>query len=324
MPLTPADVANKQFKIAFRGYSLDEVDSVLDEVEGELGRLLRENAELRSTPGAREVAAPIPAYVPPPAAAPPAPGEGQEAALRTLLLAQRTADEAVREAQAEAAKIVADAEARAANVDHEIARRISEAMGGVDERKRQLELEIEDLRTFEREYRTRLKAYLESQLSELVGRGAPDDAGVGVPAAARTAAISGAVTAPAPPAAPPAAAPAPQAPAPQAHAPAPQAAPPAPPPAPSPPPSYAPVPPAATPAVPAAPTAPPVAAPAVSPPSAPPREAAPRPVEDPPQLRAVPPLQTTTGAESIGPFTVVPPSIFTEQLDEGPEPPTER
>ena len=33
MPLTPTDVANKQFKIVFRGYSLDEVDSFLDEVE---------------------------------------------------------------------------------------------------------------------------------------------------------------------------------------------------------------------------------------------------------------------------------------------------
>ena len=314
MPLTPADVANKQFKIAFRGYSLDEVDSFLDEVEGELGRLLRENAELRNAPAVREPAAQAPVYTPPPAAAPPAPGEGQEAALRTLLLAQRTADEAVREAQVEADKIVADAQARAANVDHEIARRISEAMGGVDERKRQLELEIEELRTFEREYRTRLKAYLESQLSELVGRGAPDDAGVGVPAAARSAAISGAVTAPAHPAtaappAPPAAPPAPPA--------APQAAPPArppapPPPAPAAPPSYAPVPPAATPMVPAAP-------------SAPPREAAPlRPAEDPPALRAVPPLQSTSGGEAIGPFTVVPPSIFSEQLDEGPEPPTER
>ncbi len=33
MPLTPSDVANKQFRVAFRGYALDEVDSFLDEVE---------------------------------------------------------------------------------------------------------------------------------------------------------------------------------------------------------------------------------------------------------------------------------------------------
>jgi DivIVA domain-containing protein len=59
VPLTPADVANKQFKIAFRGYSLDEVDAFLDEVEGELGRLLRENNDLRTgRPGAPPFTAP--------------------------------------------------------------------------------------------------------------------------------------------------------------------------------------------------------------------------------------------------------------------------
>ena len=97
MPLTPTDVANKQFRIAFRGYSLDEVDAFLDEVETELSRLLRDNAGLKDGPGA-------PAAATGPAAAPaplPLQGmQGQEAALRTLLLAQRTADEAIAEARA--------------------------------------------------------------------------------------------------------------------------------------------------------------------------------------------------------------------------------
>jgi hypothetical protein len=40
-----------------------------------------------------------------------------------------------------------------------------------------LEKKIDELRTFEREYRTRLKTYLESQLRDLEGRGtaAPTD-----------------------------------------------------------------------------------------------------------------------------------------------------
>ena len=78
---------------------------------------------------------------------------------------------------------IADAQGRADNVDSEIAARITAALGGLEQRKRELEVQIDDLRAFEREYRTRLKAYLEAQLSEL-GRGAPDDAGAGVPAAA--------------------------------------------------------------------------------------------------------------------------------------------
>jgi cell division septum initiation protein DivIVA len=60
VPLTPADVANKQIKIAFRGYSLDEV-------EGELGRLLRENNELRQgVPAAPVFQAPQQPQAPPP------------------------------------------------------------------------------------------------------------------------------------------------------------------------------------------------------------------------------------------------------------------
>ena len=87
MPLTPADVANKQFKVAFRGYSLDEVDAFLDEVESELGRLLRENSQLRD--GAAAAPAPVVAAEPVSSRTGefPLPGlESQEAALRTLLL----------------------------------------------------------------------------------------------------------------------------------------------------------------------------------------------------------------------------------------------
>ena len=31
MPLTPIEVENTQFRVAFRGYAIDEVDAFLDE-----------------------------------------------------------------------------------------------------------------------------------------------------------------------------------------------------------------------------------------------------------------------------------------------------
>jgi DivIVA domain-containing protein len=322
VPLTPADVANKQFKIAFRGYSLDEVDAFLDEVEGELGRLLRENTEIKGSRAAAPFAeppgpaltAPAPAPAAAPAPAPLAPGEGQEAALRTLLLAQRTADEVVAEARADAARIVADAQGRADNVDHEIAARISAAMGGLEQRKRDLEVQINDLRAFEREYRTRLKAYLEGQLRDLSARGAPDDGGAGVPAAARTAAVGLGPAAGHPPTTPPSTPPAvpPTAPAPT-QGPAPSA----------PPPSYRPAEPPHSPPAPTFTQAPPPVTPAPGSPPAPAPAGPPREAEPPP-LRAVPPLQPSAAPEPIGPFTIVPPSTFSEQLDDGPEPPAER
>jgi DivIVA domain-containing protein len=50
MPLTPADVRNKQFSTTRLrpGYDEEEVDAFLDEVETELDRLVQENEELRA------------------------------------------------------------------------------------------------------------------------------------------------------------------------------------------------------------------------------------------------------------------------------------
>lgn len=223
MPLTPTDVANKQFRIAFRGYSLDEVDAFLDEVEAELSRLLRDNSELKNRPAATApvAAAPVPAG---PTPVEPMLGmQGQEAALRTLLLAQRTADQAIAEARAEAEQIVSGArseaettvstarseaqsvvaaargqaestvsaaKSRAARMEAEAIAQTQAATGGLEEQRRRLEGRIEELRAFEREYRTRLKAYLQTQLRDLDSRTGPDDAGAGVPAGARSAAVT--------------------------------------------------------------------------------------------------------------------------------------
>jgi DivIVA domain-containing protein len=238
VPLTPSDVANKQFKVGFRGYALEEVDAFLDEVESEIARLLREVDTLKQEPPAAPapVAAPAPepvvaARVETPAAEEPitSPGmQGQEAALRTLLLAQRTADEAVAEARAEAAQIVEAARAEAeqlrssaheeaerttgdahstaereleqaraeaerltvgareelARSEAELATLRSSSLGDLEHQRGLLEGQVEELRAFEREYRSRLKAYLQTQLSELDGTsggatGGPVDLGKG-------------------------------------------------------------------------------------------------------------------------------------------------
>jgi len=63
-------------------------------------------------------------------------------------------------------------------------RRHNEIIGGLEQRKGTLENEIEKLRTFEREYRTRLKSYLESQLRDLDGRGSAEPATVAAGAGA--------------------------------------------------------------------------------------------------------------------------------------------
>jgi DivIVA domain-containing protein len=172
--LTPEDVRNKHFKSAFRGYAEEEVDTFLDEVEVELSRLLGDNDTLRQRLETVQSA-------PPPQ---PVNSEAEEMLRRTLLLAQRTADETVAEAQAEAQRMVAEARAQAESTIQQAESHAATSLGDLERRRQALEQHIEGLRAFEREYRTRLKAYLESQLRDLDGRQGSDAAGDSSPAAA--------------------------------------------------------------------------------------------------------------------------------------------
>ena len=207
MPLTPEDVRNKQFTtVRLReGYDEDEVDAFLDEVETELRRLIRENDELRAKLAAATKAAssaPQPAATtapqqvvekaPEPEAAPeppksvetppPAPeapvGSSSDSAARVLALAQQTADQAIAEARSEANKIVGDARSKAEAIERE-ARNKADALerdaqdkhrsiiGVLETQRNALEAQLDQLRQFEREYRSRLKSFLEGQLRQL-------------------------------------------------------------------------------------------------------------------------------------------------------------
>ena len=132
--------------------------------------------------------------------APPAPSA--DAAARVLELAQRTADDLVAQATSDADRIVGEARLRAETTERE-----SQVQRAA------LEARVEDLRNFEREYRTRMRGYFENQLRELESRGGAD------PSSALGAAAPTALEASAP-AAIPAAQPVPAAQAPAQAAPA--------------------------------------------------------------------------------------------------------
>ena len=182
MTLTPADVQAVRFRTALRGYSTTDVDAFLDRVAATLTRLSAEAAALRSTAGA-DTAGRHGRPAPGTAAPRVLPGEtGEEAALRTLLLAQRTADQVVADAREEAERLLAaareeaaalraDAEAHAAELERAASARHHEALAAVEAERQALEAEVAQLAAFEREYRSRLKAHLESQLQEIDGAG---------------------------------------------------------------------------------------------------------------------------------------------------------
>jgi len=218
MPLTPADVRNKQFSTTRLrpGYDEEEVDAFLDEVESELDRLIQENEELRAKlaecmrGGKSAVPAlssplsdPKPEMMAPERMEPerrqPEPvmmgggmphiEDNMDTAARVLSLAQQTADQAIADARREAdetlgrarreadevltkarrqaEQITGDARARAESLERDAQERHRQAMGSLVQTREELERRVDDLRAFEREYRSRLKAYLEGQLRDL-------------------------------------------------------------------------------------------------------------------------------------------------------------
>jgi DivIVA domain-containing protein len=95
---------------------------------------------------------------------------------RILAEAKSSADELETESVAAAERVEADARSRAQRLDAETAERRGQLMSGLDQEKERLNAEVEGLRSFEREYRARLKSYFHQQLESLErGVSADDD-----------------------------------------------------------------------------------------------------------------------------------------------------
>jgi len=198
MALTPEDVVNKRFNpTKFReGYDQDEVDDFLDEVVVELRRLNQENEELRQRLVASEsriaelqrtaAAAPL-APAPAPAAAPaaqamPAPTPDQPAYAPSgfdanamdpgntnnlLQLARRLHEEHVREGMEKRDQLIAEGHATAARIVSEAEQGARSQLTQLQQERQELERQVDELRQFERDYRTKLRGYIEGQLREL-------------------------------------------------------------------------------------------------------------------------------------------------------------
>ena len=90
--------------------------------------------------------------------------------------AKMRADSMIGDARTRADTMEREARAKAAALDQDAERRHREVMGPLEEKRTNLERKIEELRTFEREYRTRFRSYLESHLRDLDSRGSAEPA----------------------------------------------------------------------------------------------------------------------------------------------------
>ena len=199
------------------GYDQDEVDDFLDEIVVELRRLHQENDELRKQltdggtadasapakpapvaaksakvveepkkaepkavvpeakpePVVEKAAAPAPAPAPARAAA----GTPAETASGVIALAERLHDEYVNAGVEQRDKIIAEAQIEASTLVNDAQEKSRKTLGALEQQRSVLERKVEQLRGFERDYRSRLKTYIEGQLRDLDARGsvaAPD------------------------------------------------------------------------------------------------------------------------------------------------------
>lgn len=105
--------------------------------------------------------------------------EARYVAETTVNDARQRADAMLADAQSRSENQLRQAQEKAEFLQGDAERKHSELMTTINQQRTVLEGRLEQLRTFEREYRTRLKTYLESQLEELGQRGsaAPVDSG---------------------------------------------------------------------------------------------------------------------------------------------------
>lgn len=188
--LTTEDVLEKTFNIVkFReGYDQVEVDDFLDEVVSTIYTLQAENQNLReeleaaerrvaelsggeapsykpaeepvaSEPSVTETAVAAPAV----AVAP----ESAESATSMLALAQRVHDEYVRDGREESDRIIADANAKRDEIIADAQNQHQNILSQLDQERALLEGKINELRSFESEYRANLREHLEGLLQEV-------------------------------------------------------------------------------------------------------------------------------------------------------------
>lgn len=143
MSITPNEISNKEFKKAFRGYDIDDVDEFLDQILEDYEKLYKENMDQKEK--IVQLNEKLEQY------------SNIETTLQsTLLLAQGAADQAKDAAKKESELILKNAQEQANDI-------INKAQQNV----LQINKEYEVLKQEYNMFKSRFKSLLEAQLREL-------------------------------------------------------------------------------------------------------------------------------------------------------------
>jgi cell division initiation protein len=166
MPINPQEIQDREFREAFRGYNQDDVDTFLDEIAVEFGRLFQENQRMKVQLAAlqQEVARLADARDRAPATVAAAEPRIDDAHIEE---ARKTADAALEDAKRRAAEVVTRAEHRAREIDELTARRAKDVDSDASAALTDAQQRVGDLRRQEAELRRRIRTFLEQQLAAM-------------------------------------------------------------------------------------------------------------------------------------------------------------
>ncbi|MCS7203554.1 MAG: DivIVA domain-containing protein [Thermodesulfovibrio sp.] len=143
MRITPLDIQQKQFKVRFRGFDMEEVYSFLEIIRETLEEILKENAILKEKVALLENQ--VEEY------------KKMEQSIRdTLITAQKLVEEYKENAKREAELIVKEAELRAENIIREAQEKVVK-----------IHEDIVDLKGIRRHFKEELRRLIESHLRML-------------------------------------------------------------------------------------------------------------------------------------------------------------
>jgi cell division septum initiation protein DivIVA len=163
--VSPRELRDTDIREGFRGYHRDDVDELLERaastIEGLTERVRQATERLSSAEGSSGRNR-----------------ETEEMLQRTLILAQKTADEAIAEAQersralleeseSRARSLVNDAEATARRIAESERQRLESELVDLASRRDALTSDVDALEKYESEYRSRLRNAIESELDSL-------------------------------------------------------------------------------------------------------------------------------------------------------------
>lgn len=165
--ITPLDIQKKEFRKAMRGYREEEVDAFLDQVIQDYEALFRENQALKEKLALTEQS--MTRY-----------REIEEVLKKTMVMAQKSADEVrqnaeketslrLDQARIEAEQITREAEQEATALIQEAELKASSMLKGAEEKVQRIYEEYHQMERESRVFKTKFRAFLETQMKLLDG-----------------------------------------------------------------------------------------------------------------------------------------------------------